>query len=159
KKLFETKAISKSELDARIARADGTKASVDGAVAQAGEAAVALQDTVLRAPMDGVVLSRPIEVGALVAPGQHAVSIADVRPLKASFGARQPLVEKLSIGTPLEVYVGVEGIAKTPERRLDATVTRIAPAADTQGRVFSVEADLSNEDGRLRPGSVVSIQI
>jgi multidrug efflux pump subunit AcrA (membrane-fusion protein) len=38
-------------------------------------------------------------------------------------------------------------------------VTRIAPAADVKGRVFSVEAELPNPDGALKPGTVISVRV
>jgi multidrug efflux system membrane fusion protein len=38
-------------------------------------------------------------------------------------------------------------------------VTRIAPSADSQGRVFSIEAELPNSNHQLRPGSVVSVRV
>jgi RND family efflux transporter MFP subunit len=159
KKLFDGRVITRAELDAKIAQADAAKAQVEGAVARSGEAGLSVADTVLRAPMDGVVLSRQIELGTLVAPGQPAITVADTRTVKAVFGAPQTLVEKLHVGSAVQVFVGAESEAKAPEKLLDAKVTRIAPAADTNGRVFSVEAALPNPSGELRPGSVVSVRV
>jgi multidrug efflux system membrane fusion protein len=157
--LFEGKAITQAELDSQIARAEAAKAGLEGARARAGEAGVALGDTALRAPMDGIVLSRGVEVGALVSPGQVVLSLADTRDMKAVFGVPQLLVERIAVGSPVSVFVGAENEARTPEKLLDARVTRIAPSADTAGRVFSVEALLPNPDGSLRSGTVVSVRI
>jgi RND family efflux transporter MFP subunit len=159
RRLYEGKAISKAELDSRVARADSAKASLDSALGRSGEIGVALSDTVLRAPMDGVVLSRAIELGALVAPGQQALTLADTREMKAVFGVPQVVVERLQVGSPVSVFVGAENEAITPEKLLDARVGRIAPAADSAGRVFSIEAYLPNPEGALRAGSVVSVRI
>src|SRR5262249_23115194 len=60
---------------------------------------------------------------------------------------------------PLQVFVGGESEGKEPSRALDAKVTRIAPAADVKGRVFSVEAQLPNPSGALRAGAVGSVHI
>jgi multidrug efflux system membrane fusion protein len=159
KKLFASSVIAKAELDSNVARADSAKAELEGAMARSGEAGISLGDTVLKAPIDGVVLSRQVEVGSLVAPGQSAITVADTRTVKAVFGAPQALVEKLRVGSSLQVFVGAESEAKAPHKLLDSRVTRIAPAADTNGRVFSIEAALENEAGTLRPGSVVSIHV
>ena len=161
RKLFESKAITKAELDSRIARAESARANVEGAVARVGEAGVALDDTVLRAPMDGVILTRSAEIGMLVSPGQHALTIADTRTVKAVFGVPQALVEKLHVGSPLQVFVGAdaEGKDRSLEKAIDGQVSRIAPAADSKGRVFTVEAAVANEAGALRPGSVVSVHV
>lgn len=158
-RLFAADAITQSDLDVSVAHADSARAQLDAAQSLSSEAGVALSDTVLRAPMDGVVLSRSVEVGSLVAPGQPALAIADTRSVKAVFGAPQALVEKLALGSALRVFVGAESEGKAPEKLLDARVTRIAPAADSNGRVFSIEAELPNPDGSLRPGSVVSVHV
>jgi RND family efflux transporter MFP subunit len=158
-KLFETKAISKADLDTRVAKAEYSRANVDAAAARAGEAGVALDDTVLRAPIDGVILTRDLEVGSLVSPGKPVLTVADVRTVKAVFAVPQSLVEKLSLGSPLTVNVGTESASQAPQKLFDAKVTRIAPSADARGRVFSIEAELPNPSGSLRPGSVISVHV
>ena len=158
-KLFDSNVISKAELDAKIARAEYARANVAAASARAGEAGVALEDTVLKAPMDGVILSRDIEVGTLVAPGRTVLTVADISRVKAQFAVPQALVEKLSLGSPLTVHLGAERDSKAPQTTFDAQVTRIAPAADSKGRVFSVEAELPNPNASLRPGSVISVRV
>ena len=156
-RLFDSKAISKAEFDGMVAKAEWSSANLKGALAREGEASVALEDTVLRAPMDGVILSRDVEIGSLVAPGQLAVTVADTRTVRAAFGVPQALVEKLQVGSRVQVFLGVEG--DSAAQALDAKVSRIAPAADSRGRVFSVEAELPNPAGVLRPGSVVSVHV
>jgi RND family efflux transporter MFP subunit len=159
KKLHDSDAISKAELDAKMARADSAHANVEAATARAGEAGVALEDTILKAPMDGVILMRDLEVGTLVVPGRPVLTLADTSIVKAKFAVPEALVEKLSIGSPLSVHVGSERESAVAERILDAHVTRIAPSADSQGRVFSIEAELPNSNHQLRPGSVVSVRV
>lgn len=158
-KLFETKAITKAELDAKIAKAEYSRANVEAASARAGEAGVALEDTVLKAPMDGVILARDLEVGSLITPGKTVISLADVSTVKALFAVPETLVEKLSLGSPLTVHIGGEGDSRSSQKVVDAKVTRIAPAADARGRVFAIEAELANPNGTLRPGSVISVHI
>jgi multidrug efflux system membrane fusion protein len=159
RRLFAAQVISQAELDADEARAKSSKAALADAQARTNDASLALDDTVLRAPMDGVILSRQLEVGTLTSPGQPAFVIADTRDVKAVFGAPQALVEKLSLGAAVQVFVGAEGENKAPEKLLDARVTRIAPSADSNGRVFSVEAQLPNSHGQLRPGALVSVRV
>lgn len=158
-KLFQSKAISKADLDTRVAKAEYSRANVDAASARAGEAGVALDDTVLKAPIDGVLLSRDIEIGSLINPGKPVLTVADIRTVKALFSVPQSLVEKLSIGSALTVNVGADGDSRSPQRVLDAKVTRIAPAADARGRVFAIEAELPNANRALRPGSVISVHV
>jgi RND family efflux transporter MFP subunit len=158
-KLFTSSAISKAELDTKVARAEFARANVDASAARANEAGVALDDTLLRAPMDGVILNRDLEVGALVSPGRMVLTVADVGRVKARFAVPEAVVEKLSLGSPVSVHVGAERETRAQQRAFEARVTRIAPAADSRGRVFTVEAELPNPDGSLRPGSVISVRV
>ncbi len=159
RRLFAASVLTQAELDTQLARAESARAAVADAKARTSDAELALSDTLLRAPIDGVIIARQAEVGTLVAPGQAAFTIADTSTVKAVFGATQALVEKLDIGDAVQVFVGAEAEIRTPEKVLDAKVTRIAPAADTSGRVFLVEAALPNERGALRPGAVVSVRV
>lgn len=158
RKLYASKTITKADFDTLQARSESAEASVAGAVARVAEAEVARADTTLRAPMDGVVLARSVEVGGLVSPGAPAIAMADTRTVNAKFGVPQALVETLELGMPLEVHVGAEGEAGAGPT-LAARITKIAPSADGSGRVFSVEAELPNEGGALRVGSVVSVHM
>jgi RND family efflux transporter MFP subunit len=158
-KLYESNTISKAELDAKVARAEYARANVDAAGARLNEAGVALDDTLLRAPLDGVILTRELEVGTLVSPGRTLITVADVSQVKARFAVPEAVVEKLAVGSPVTVHVGAERETRAPQRVFDARVTRIAPAADTRGRVFAVEAELDNPDGALRPGTVISVRV
>jgi multidrug efflux pump subunit AcrA (membrane-fusion protein) len=69
------------------------------------------------------------------------------------------VVQKLALGSALTVHLGAEGQSGAPQPVLSAKVTRIAPAADANGRVFSVEAELPNPDRTLRPGTVISVRL
>jgi multidrug efflux system membrane fusion protein len=157
KKLFELGAVTQAQLDSKIASSDSAQAQYESAVARTGEAELSVGDTVLRAPQDGVVLSRHIEVGTLVSPGQPVITLADVRSVKAVFGAPQSAVERLQVGSPVRVIVTNE--SNRADQHLQAQVTRIAPSADANGRLFSIEAALPNAKGELRPGAVVSVHV
>jgi multidrug efflux system membrane fusion protein len=157
KKLFELGAITQAQLDSKIASSDSANAQYESAVARTGEAQLSVGDTVLRAPQDGVVLKRHVEVGTLMSPGQPVITLADVRSVKAVFGAPQSAVERLNVGSPVKVIVA--GESNDTDRQLEAQVTRIAPYADANGRLFSIEAALPNPNGELRPGAVVSVHV
>ncbi len=158
-RLHDAKVVSLAELEAKTAQRDAALASVEAAAAQAAEASVALGDTVLRAPSDGVILSRRIEAGTLASPGGVAFVIADTRNVKVVFGAPQQLVERLAIGHDVTVILGAAGAERDRARTVTSSITRIAPAAEKTGRLFTVESTLPNADGALRPGSVVTVRV
>jgi RND family efflux transporter MFP subunit len=152
-RLVASQTSTRAELDVKAARLDAARAQVDGANARVGEATATLADTVLKAPMDGVVLKRNVEVGTLASPGAVAFVIADTRSVRVTFGAPEALVDKLQVGAPLRITSPSAGGV------IDGKVTRIAPSADLQGRVFSVESRIDNPEGLLKPGMIASITI
>ena len=151
--LFEKAAVSKAELDTATVRWETSQARLAAARAQAGEAGLAVGDTRLVSPIDGVLLKRSVEVGSLVSPGAPAFVVADTSSVKVVFGAPDVLAEKLRLGGAVTVTI------ETKPAPLEAKVTRIAPSADPKARVFEVEAKLPNADGALKTGMIASLSI
>lgn len=152
-KLAASNAIAKAELETHSARLATANARVEGARARIKEAELALSDCALRAPIDGFVLKRPIEVGALVAPGSLGFILADTRTVKVVFGAPDRLVEKLQPGGTLKVtFEAVPG-------EFSATISRIAQSADLKSRVFEVEATVPNPEKQLKVGMIAKLVV
>jgi multidrug efflux system membrane fusion protein len=152
-KLAATNAIAKVEVDTMGARLETANARVDGAKSRIQEAQIALADCTLRAPIDGVVLKRAIEVGSLVAPGALGFIVADTKSVKVVFGAPDKLLEKLKPGGTVNVaFEAVPG-------EVAGTITRIAPAADLKSRVFDVEATIPNPKDQLKPGMIAKLVV
>ena len=154
RKLFEADALTKQELDAAVASAEMSRARVNRGRAAAGEANLALGDTALVAPIDGVILRRNVERGDLGIPGAPAFVLAETRSVKVVFGAPDTMLGTLKPGQAIDVTT--EAI---PERTFTATVVRIAPAADPKTRVFDVELHIDNPKDELKPGMVASLEI
>ncbi len=152
-KLSAGGSIAKVELDTQGARLDTASARVEGAKSRIREAEIALADCTLRAPIDGVVLKRPIEVGSLVAPGALGFVIADTKSVKVVFGAPDRLIEKLKPGGMLKV--SFEAVAG----EFPASITRIAPSADPKSRVFEVEATIPNTNDQLKVGMIAKLVV
>lgn len=154
KRLAEHSAVAGAELDSARTRRDGAVATLSGARARLDQAGTALSDTVLRSPLDGVVLKRSVEVGALAAPGTVAFTVADVGSVKAAFGVPDIVLPRVRLGANLiitsEAY---------PGESFEGRISLIAPSADPRSRVFEIEVTIPNTDGRLRPGSVAALAL
>jgi multidrug efflux system membrane fusion protein len=153
-KLAKTGSLPGAVADASGGRRDSAAAAVDGARVRLQQAQAAYGDTTLRAPMDGVVVKRTIEVGALAAPGTVAFAIADVESVKAAFGVPDVFLSQIELGATQKVttdaFPGVE---------FEGKVSRVAPGADQRSRVFEVDITIPNADGKLKPGMVASLKI
>jgi RND family efflux transporter MFP subunit len=145
--LYENRSISKAEYDAAYARYTASQA-------RRSQAAVALGDATLRAPLDGVILRRSVEVGSLAGPSAPAFSIANTRVVKVVFGVPDVVVARLKLGQP--VPIEAEAL---PGAALEGRITRTSPSADPDSRVFEVEAALPNPQGRLKVGMLATLRL
>lgn len=115
---------------------------------------IPLQDTTLRAPFTGIVLERKIEAGELVAPNAPAFVLADTTAVEAVFGVPDVALQKLKNGQILALTTEA-----LPEREFSGSVSRIAPSADQNSRVFEVEVTIPNGQNLLKPGMIASLEI
>jgi len=152
--LFGSDSLTKPELDGAQASFDAAEAQLASAAGQVALAATALHDTAIVAPIGGVILERQIEIGALVSPGVVGFVIARVAPVKAVIGVPDLHVARLALGRSLKVTSDA-----LPGISLDGVVTAIAPSANDQNRLFTVEVSLANRDGALRPGMVGTVDV
>jgi multidrug efflux system membrane fusion protein len=152
--LFKADALIKPDLDAARAAYQSALAQSAAARADLDVAATALRDTTLRAPRGGVVLERKLDRGALASPGTVVFTIGAVDSLKAVFGVPDAVVHQLRPGMSLTASADA-----VVDRTFAGRVTTIAPAADRDTHLFSVEVTIPNRDGALRPGMVATIQL
>lgn len=112
-----------------------------------------LQDTVLRAPLDGGVRERQVQVGEYRAAGTTVMTVVRTHPLRLKLSV--PERETTGLQTGLPVRVSVEGDA----RQHDARLERIGAAVDEGSRTLPIEAVVPNPRDDLRPGQFATAEI
>lgn len=163
--LYETQSITEQEFDdARLGQANAI-ASLVRAERSKEDAAIAFEDTEVRAPTNGIILERNVEVGSVIQSATSGVSGGEVLLLMANLDTVQvrTLVDETDIGkiSPnLRVNIRVDAY---PNQPFQGRVLKIEPQAVTEQNVtmFPVLIRIPNEDGLLRPGmnSEVEIQV
>ena len=146
--------ISQAEFDGVKARYGSAAGAAAAANARVSEASIALADARPKAPFDGIVLARGIEVGALVGPGTLAFTIADTTTMRVVFGVPDSVQRALAIDQTVTITTDA-----LPGRTFGGTLSKIAAQADPKTRVFDVEATLDNADKALKVGMVMQVQI
>jgi len=111
-----------------------------------------LADTVVYAPMDGVVQVKTASVGEYLAAGAPVLDVVRINPLRLRAEVPERESRKVRIGQSVRVLV--EGDVSS----YAGVIKRVSPTISQQSRVLTVEADVAN-DGRLRPGSFVRAEI
>ncbi|MCE7869842.1 efflux RND transporter periplasmic adaptor subunit [bacterium CPR1] len=127
---------------------------LDSARAQWEQTRLAQMDASLKAPMDGVLLSRSVEVGSLVAPGAPAFEVAEVSQVRVTFGVPDLEVAALKLGQGVTI-----GTQSLPGEKFEGRVSTIYPEADPQSRVFRVEVKVSNPAQKLKVGMIASLYL
>jgi RND family efflux transporter MFP subunit len=123
------------------------QASVTGAHAQTEMAMKAMEDTLIRAPFDGYVSTRPIAVGQYVALTAKIATVLHVTPIKLDLQVPESNSSQIRLGGNVETSV-----PGYPGRKFQGKVTAINPAVDPNSRTVSVEAQFPNTDLALKPG-------
>jgi RND family efflux transporter MFP subunit len=111
-----------------------------------------LADTVVSAPLDGIVQQKRASVGEYLAAGAPVVDIVRMNPLRLR--AEVPERDAGTVRFGQNVRVSVEGDGKV----YLGQIKRLSPTITQQNRMLMVEADVQN-DGNLRPGSFAKAEI
>ncbi len=112
-----------------------------------------LTDTVLVAPFSGMIRDRQASLGQFVAGGVPIVTLVRMHPLRLQ--ADVPEREAMEVRVGQDVRVHLEGDAVVYAGR----VVRVSPAIDETSRSLRVEAEVANQDARIRPGSFATAEI
>jgi len=151
--LYKTDSYTKVQYDAAKAALDAGAASVENANANWQQTKTALADCSLKSPLTGWVLSRSIELGALVGTGTTAFVLADTHLVKAVFGVPDTRVASVKLGAPQIITT------TSSSEEFHGRVTSVSPSADPKSRVFSVEVTIPNSDDRLKPGMIATLTL
>ena len=158
--LFAQDVATEQARDAAVAAYESADASLAQAEAQQKLARVNLEDSFIRAPMDGVVAERYADPGALVGAATPIVRIVQMSPLRLMVSVPARMLPALIPGeTPVEVRTDVY-----PERVFHCRVSRIFPTVDSSTRTAQVEILLENERDEaglrlLRPGMYATANV
>ncbi|MSR06826.1 MAG: efflux RND transporter periplasmic adaptor subunit [Gemmatimonadetes bacterium] len=161
--LWKSKSITEQEYEQARYTAAQAKAAVVRAQTSLDNAKIAYQDTDVRAPKDGVVLTKAIDVGSVIQSATGTVSGGSVLMKMANLDSVQvrAMVDETDIGklaADLEVSITVDAY---PNRPFAGRVLKIEPQSVVQQQVtmFPVLVRLPNPDHLLRPGMNAEIAI
>ncbi|GMV20416.1 MAG: hypothetical protein AMXMBFR57_03650 [Acidimicrobiia bacterium] len=113
----------------------------------------ALTDSTLTAPFAGRVRERHVTAGQYLATGAPVVTIVRVNPLRLRLSIPEREASSVRVGLP--VRVTLEGDPSVHQGR----VVRISPAIEESSRTLSIEAEVANPTGVLRPGAFANAEV
>ena len=174
-KLIESGDVSREFYDQQRAQRDQLKQQYDVALAQArqnyaavdvartnvanAEAALALAKqnlsyAVIPSPMDGFVSERPADLGEYVSPQQKVATVVRTNPLRVRIDVPEQAISEVRVGQSVSATTSA-----WPDRNFSGRLARIAPNVSAQSRTLTVEAEIDNSSGALKPGQFATVRI
>ncbi len=117
----------------------GAQSRLAAAKAQIEQLDAKLRDAQLKVPFDGKILTKMVEIGDTVQPGQPLIKFAYTDHLRIRAEIPVRLISSLKIGMVVDAYIDVAGGQKVPAR-----VAEISPMADPTSHTVTVKFDLPN---------------
>ena len=153
KELFKKSLSSQQVFDQAESNYNRLLASIEIANSRIKQYEVALENTLIRAPFDGTVLTKNAEVGEIVAPfggsttsKTAVVTIADMKSLLVEADVSESNIEKIRPDQDCEIILDAY-----PEKSYAAYVFKIVPTADRSKATVLVKVGFKNYDSRVLP--------
>jgi RND family efflux transporter MFP subunit len=152
--------IAASAVDTALARFNKARASIETLAAQIKvaeanlrAASVAVEQTLIRAPFTGIVLTKSANVGDIVTPFSSAsgttgavVTMADMSTLEVEVDVSEASIAKIKVDQPAEIQLDAFS-----ELRLAGSVSRIVPTVDRSKATLLVKVRFDETDNRVLP--------
>jgi membrane fusion protein (multidrug efflux system) len=147
KGLLADRVISRAEFD----RAAADQKETD---ARLGEVHATIERKTIRAPFDGVLGIRLVNLGQYLAAGDAVVPLQSLHPIYVNFGVPQQDIGEIRVGHRIQVTArDVAGV------EFSGRVTAIDAIVDQATRNVQVQATLPNTAGQLRSGMFVQTEL
>src|SRR5712692_8034757 len=166
-KLLEQQLIAKAQFDTAVANEQVAEGRYQDAIEEVRHrqsvlvqrrtelemARQALTDTELLAPVDGMIRERRTATGEFLNAGAPVATLVKIHPLRLQLAVPERAAANVRVGQ--DVRVSVDGDAGVHAGR----VVRLSPSIQEQNRTLTIEAEVPNQAGVLRPGSFSRAEI
>ena len=133
------------------------RAALGASQTQVDAAQKAVSDTNVLAPISGYVAERTADVGEYISPNTPNTKIATIvrtSTLRARIDVSEQDIAKVSTGQGVSVQTSA-----WPDRNFAGVIVRISPSLNATARTLTVEAEIQNVDGLLKPGQFATVRI
>lgn len=139
---------------------DALRGQVEQARGMLAYAQTQLDNTIIRAPVEGTILERAVEQGEFVTNGfvgdkgakGYVVTLADLNDLQVELDINQNDFAKLQMGQKASVTTDA-----FPDRKYDGVIAEMSPKADRQKATVQVKVKILHPDNYLRPEMNASV--
>ena len=133
------------------------RAAVATAQTQVEQANKAVSDTIVYAPISGYVSEKTADPGEYVTPNTPNSKVATIvrtSVLRLKIDVPEQSIGKIAVGQGVSAQTSAY-----PDRNFAGTVVRVLPSLNTASRTLTVEAEIENVGGLLKPGQFATVRI
>ena len=130
------------------------RANVANAVSQLNLARRNLSYSNVYSPIDGFVSDRPADLGEYVSTTSKVATVVRINPLRLRIDIPEQAIPAVSVGQSVSVTTSA-----WPDRNFSGRIARISPNVTPTSRTLTVEAEVENGSGMLKPGQFATVRI
>lgn len=150
-------AVAIKAIDTARSAVNAARSGVQTAQTQVEQARKSLADTTVYAPISGYVSERTADLGEYISPSAPNTKIATIvrtSTLRLRIDVPEAQIGKVSTGQGISMQTSAY-----PDRNFAGTVVRVLPSLNATARTLTVEAEVPNTEGLLKPGQFATVRI
>ena len=148
---------AQAAVDSARATVSSARAAVTTGETQVAQAQKAVTDNVIYSPISGYVSEKTADVGEFVTPNTPNSKVATIvrtSTLRVRIDIPEASIGKVSTGQGVSLQTSAY-----PDRNFAGTIVRIAPSLNQTARTLTVEAEVQNTEGLLKPGQFATVRV
>ncbi|KEI12482.1 RND transporter [Clostridium novyi B str. ATCC 27606] len=114
----------------------------------------AIEDTVVKAPINGIVSTLNIKKGEVASNAKPIMTIVNVEKIRANIEVPEEIINKIKIGDKLDTF-----IVPLSNKKVIGTVRAINLAKKSKSKINTIEVEVDNGDSKIKPGMFASVKI
>ncbi len=130
------------------------RANVANAETQLGLARRNLSYALVFSPIDGYVAERNADLGEYVSPTSKVATVVRINPLRIRIDIPEQAIPEVKAGQSVSMSTSA-----WPDKNFSGRIARISPNVSAASRTLTVEAEIENNSGVLKPGQFATVRI
>lgn len=145
---------ARAQVDTARTSVGNANAAVNTAQTQVAAAQKSVGDNVIYAPISGFVSDRTADLGEFAATNSKVATIVRTSVLRMKIDVPEQSIGQIKQGQGISLQT-----TAYPDKNFAGTIVRIAPNLDATSRTLTVEAEVENSSGQLKPGQFATVRI
>ena len=130
------------------------RANVASAESQLNLARRNLSYAAVLSPIDGFVSERTADLGEYVSTTSKVATIVRINPLRVRIDIPEQAIPEISVGQSVSITTSA-----WPDKNFSGRIARVSPNVTPASRTLTVEAEVENSSGALKPGQFATVRI